>query len=111
MFKGYETYLERFTFSAFKVVDESIVKMRGELKIYDNADLLITNEAGRDEIIARIDKEIEETNNEILRCQKMLSNPNFISKAPKEKVALEEEKLKKHQENLALLKEKKEKLL
>ena len=111
MFEGYEMYLQRFTFSDIKLVDESIIHMKGELKIYDNADLLITNEAGKEDIIARIDKEIEETNNEIARCQKMLSNPNFISKAPKEKVALEEEKLKKHQENLALLKEKREKLL
>ena len=111
MFKGYESYLERFTFSSFKLVDDSIVHMRGELKIYDNADLLITNEAGLDDIIKRIDKEIEETENEILRCEKMLNNPNFIFKAPKEKVALEEEKLKKHKENLALLKDKKSKLL
>ncbi len=111
MFAGYEAYLQRFTFSEFKVVDDSIVSMSGELKIYDNADLLIVNEAGKGEIIARIDKEIAEEENEILRCQKMLSNPNFISKAPKEKVALEEEKLKQHTENLALLKEKKNKLL
>ena len=41
----------------------------------------------------------------------MLSNPNFVNKAPKEKVALEEQKLKQHEENLALLKEKKQKLL
>ena len=41
----------------------------------------------------------------------MLSNPNFVNKAPKEKVALEEEKLKQHKENLALLKDKKNKLL
>ena len=109
MFKGYEAYLERFTFSSFKLVDDSIVNMRGELKIYDNADLLIVNEAGKEDIIKRIDKEIEDTLNEIARCQKMLSNPNFINKAPKEKVALEEEKLKKHQENLALLKDKRSK--
>ena len=111
MFNGYETYLQRFTFSDFKVVDDSIVSMRGELKIYDNADLLIVNEAGKDEILARIDKEILEEENEIARCEKMLSNPNFINKAPKEKVELEQQKLKQHQENLALLKDKKQKLL
>ena len=41
----------------------------------------------------------------------MLSNPNFVNKAPKEKVALEEEKLKQHTENLALLKEKRNKII
>ena len=111
MFEGYEMYLQRFTFSDIKLVDESIIHMKGELKIYDNADLLIVNEAGKDEIIARIDKEIAQEESEILRCEKMLSNPNFVNKAPKEKVALEEEKLKQHKENLALLKDKKNKLL
>ena len=37
-------------------------------------------------------------NNEIARAEKMLSNPNFIAKAPKEKVELEKEKLAKHLE-------------
>ena len=111
MFVGYENYLQRFTFSEIKIVDDSIVNMRGELKIYDNADLLIVNETGKEEILARIDKEIALEENEIARCQKMLSNPNFVNKAPKEKVALEEQKLKQHEENLALLKEKKQKLL
>ena len=111
MFEGYEMYLQRFTFSDIKLADESIIHMKGELKIYDNADLLIVNEAGKDEIIARIDKEIAQEESEILRCEKMLSNPNFVNKAPKEKVALEEEKLKQHKENLALLKDKKNKLL
>ena len=45
---------------------------RGELKIYDFGDLLIDNQAGRDDIIARIDKEIEETKNEIARAEKIL---------------------------------------
>ena len=110
MFEGYEAYLQRFTFSDIKLADDSIVNMRGELKIYDNADLLIVNEAGLEDIIARIDKEIAEEENEIMRCQKMLSNPNFVNKAPKEKVELEQNKLKQHEENLALLKEKKQKL-
>ena len=110
MFKGYEQYLQRFTFSNIKLTDDSIVNMRGELKVYDNADLLIVNESGLAEILERIDKEIAEEENEILRCQKMLSNPNFVAKAPKVKVELEQAKLKQHQENLALLQEKKAKL-
>ena len=38
----------------------------------------------------------------------MLSNPNFIAKAPKEKVELEQSKLNQHRENLKALLEKRE---
>ena len=37
---------------------------------------------------------------EIKRCNAMLSNPGFISKAPKEKIELENNKLKEYQEKL-----------
>ena len=40
----------------------------------------------------------------------MLNNPNFTSKAPEAKVALEREKLAKHQENLQVLLEKRKKI-
>ena len=40
----------------------------------------------------------------------MLNNPNFINKAPEAKIALEREKLAKHQENLQVLLEKKKKI-
>ena len=38
----------------------------------------------------------------------MLSNPNFVDKAPKEKVENERNKLSKHQENLQNLLNKRE---
>ncbi len=111
MFNGFETYLSKFTFSELKFVGEEIVHMNGELKIYDFADLLIVNEAGKDEILARIEKEILEEQSEIARGEKMLGNPNFVSKAPAAKIELEKEKLAKHKENLVSLLEKKRKLL
>ena len=61
-------------------------------------------------MLERIEKEIKETQNEIARCEGMLSNPNFVNKAPEAKVALEKEKLAKHQENLKSLLEKRDKL-
>lgn len=106
MFEGYENYLRRFTFSNINLANDDIVNMRGELKIYPHADLLIVNESGKDEIIARIKKEIMEVEQEIARCEKMLNNPSFIAKAPENKVNSEKEKLAKHQENLISLKEK-----
>ena len=110
MFEGYLTYLERFTFSSIKVVAEDLIDKKGELKLYKDADLLITNEAGAAEMLARIEKEIADIQKEIARCEGMLSNPNFINKAPEVKVNLEKEKLAKHKENLASLIAKKEQL-
>ena len=102
--------MNRFTFSEVKLIGEEILNMKGESKIYANANLLIVNEAGRDEMIARLDKEIELERNEIARGEKMLSNPNFIAKAPKDKIELEQSKLNMHKENLASLLEKRSKL-
>ena len=110
VFDEFLTYLNRFTFSETKLIGEEILNMKGESKIYPFANLLIVNEAGRDEIMARLDKEIELERSEIARGEKMLSNPNFVAKAPKEKIELEQSKLNMHKENLASLLEKKSKL-
>lgn len=45
-------------------------------------------------------KEIEFLKSEILRAETLLSNQKFVEKAPKEKVELEREKLKKFKEKL-----------
>ena len=110
VFDEFFTYLNRFTFSEVKLMGEEILDKKGEIKIYPNANLLIVNEAGREEMIARLDKEIENERAEIARGEKMLSNPNFIAKAPKEKIELEQSKLNMHRENLASLLEKREKI-
>ena len=110
MFNEFLTYLNRFTFSDVKIIGEEIINMKGELKVYSNATLLIVNEAGKEELLARIEKEIENERAEIVRGEKMLSNPNFLNKAPKEKVELEQSKLNMHKENLASLIEKKAKI-
>ena len=110
VFDEFLTYLNRFTFSEVKLIGEEILNMKGESKIYPFANLLIVNEAGKDEMIARLDKEIELERNEIARGEKMLSNPNFIAKAPKEKIELEQSKLNMHRDNLASLLEKRNKI-
>ena len=100
VFDGFNTYLARFTFSEIQNVGKDIINKKGELKVYNYLDLIISNEAGKDELLKRIDAEIALTRSEIERCEKMLSNPNFVDKAPKEKVENERNKLSKHQENL-----------
>ena len=79
MFDNFLTYLNRFSFSDVKLIGEEILDKKGESKIYPTGILLIVNEAGREEMIARLDKEIENERNEIMRSEKMLSNPNFIA--------------------------------
>ena len=110
VFDDFVTYLNRFTFSTVKLIGEEILSMKGDLKVYPKANLLIVNEAGKEDMIKRLDAEIEFEKAEIERANKMLSNPNFISKAPEAKVNLEKEKLAKHEQNLASLIEKRNKL-
>ena len=106
----FQAYLKRFTFSDISFVGDEIINMSGELINLDYCDLLINNSADKEEIIERIKKDIENEKNEILRCERMLQNPNFIAKAPQAKVEQEKEKLELHKANLANLEEKLKKL-
>ncbi|QMS85788.1 valine--tRNA ligase [Candidatus Xianfuyuplasma coldseepsis] len=51
-----------------------------------------------DQEITRLEQELKRLTGEIKRCQGMLSNPNFLNKAPEQKVAQEREKLVNYQE-------------
>ena len=108
LFDDFNIYLARFTFSEIKDVGAELINKKGELKVYNYLDLIISNESGKDELIKRLDAEIALTRSEIERCEKMLSNPNFVDKAPKEKVENERNKLSNHQENLQNLLNKRE---
>ena len=49
----------------------------------------------------RLEEEKKKLESEVLRCEKMLSNKGFISKAPEKKVEEEKEKLKKYKDLLS----------
>ncbi len=68
----------------------------GNLKVW-----IEENESLKKDRLADLNKKIEQVRFEISRAQNMLNNPNFINKAPKEKVALEQEKLEKYKKQLA----------
>ena len=53
----------------------------------------------------RLQAEITRLEAEVIRGEKMLSNPGFVNKAPEAKVNEEKEKLIKYKEMLALAKE------
>lgn len=49
----------------------------------------------------RLEDEKKKLEGEVARCEKMLSNPGFINKAPEAKINEEEEKLEKYKTMLA----------
>lgn len=51
----------------------------------------------------RLEEEKKRLKSEVARCEKMLSNPGFMNKAPQNKIEEEQAKLKKYKEMLAKL--------
>lgn len=100
-------YLKRFAFAEeIKIQDEC----EGNLRVYGCANLVIGDKADREALMAHLNREIERLNREVERGTKMLSNPNFLAKAPKEKVEQEEIKLRDYRNELSVYLEKAEAL-
>ena len=55
-----------------------------------------------EEEIAKCEKELERLTKEIQRCEGMLNNQNFISKAPQAKINAEKDKLTNYREQYDL---------
>ena len=106
----FKTYLDRFSFSNVSYLDSDVTHMPGELFIFNEGECLIAVGGSSNEILARLNKELENEESEAKRSLNMLNNPSFMSKAPQEKIDLEKAKLLTHQENIKSLKEKIEKL-
>ena len=68
--------------------------------------MIILSNENASEIIERLEKELQKEIEETNRCEKMLNNPSFVEKAPKEKVELEKNKLQVHRENIVRIEEK-----
>ena len=81
--------------AAFSVTvdkEDSISKILPTVKIFIPAKELIDKEAE----IKRLEGELAKLQNELDRSNKMLSNPNFLSKAAPEKIEAERAKLEKY---------------
>ena len=78
------------------IPENSISIVRDNLELYMPLEGLIDLEEEK----KRIEAERARLKAEVERCQKMLSNPGFVNKAPKAKVEEEREKLKKYQDML-----------
>jgi len=104
----FKIYLDRFTFANVNIASNL---PDGDLFSFDYADLVISSSINKEEVIAKLKSDIAKEENEIARGSGMLSNPNFINKAPKEKVELEKQKLEQHKLNLKSLQDKLDKII
>ena len=99
LFSEFASYLKRFTFA--KKVEFIFTSKDGKYQKYPfgNYTLYLEVEENKEEKekeIARLKKEIE-------RSKAILNNPNFLAKAPKEKVQNEKEKYENYLKSLASL--------
>ena len=100
VFDGFETYLARFSF-AKEIILTNKANSKGMRYAYKGVNLYIEDEISKEELEAKKAKDIAFLKAEIARSEGMLNNPNFVSKAPKEKVELEKKKLAEFKKKLA----------
>ena len=99
-FDGFETYLKRFTFAKeISFINQPYDK--GMKYTYGQMTLYIEDEISKEELEEKRAKDIAFLESEIKRCEGMLNNPNFVARAPKEKVDLEKEKLAQFKKRLS----------
>ena len=89
-FPGIEEYLKRFLFAS--EVKEGC-KLRGDAFVYEGATLTLEEDIDVDTLRENLRRDEEKLLFEVNRSEKMLGNPGFIAKAPKEKIEAEKEKL------------------
>ena len=113
--QAHENYLSRFiNFESLKLSlytdnsnEDSTVTLLENVKVIIPLNNLINVE----EELTRLTQLENKLISEVERSTKMLSNPNFISKAPEAKVKEEQSKLQKYQDQLAEVRKQKERLL
>lgn len=74
------------------IKDNAIGIIKGEIELYIPFEGLVDLAEEK----KRLEAEKEKLENEVLRCEKMLSNPGFVNKAPESKIKEEKEKLTKY---------------
>ena len=78
------------------ISSDSINIIQEDIEVYIPQEGLIDKEEEK----KRLEEERKRLEGEVARCEKMLSNPGFLNKAPKAKVEQEQEKLKNYKEML-----------
>ena len=96
-FPGIDAYLSRFLFAS--EVKEN-AKLRGDSFVYDTTTLTVEEDVDVATLLDNLLKEKAKLEFEVLRGMKMLGNPGFVAKAPKEKIEAEKEKLEANKAKL-----------
>ena len=88
------------------IPENAISILRDGIELYIPLEQLVDIEEEK----ARLEEEIKRLEGEVARCEKMLSNPGFINKAPEAKVQEEKDKLANYTELLKATRERLENL-
>ena len=107
-----ENYSIRMLCEHFGVVKSVVERWRKRYLIHGEKGLISksTNAPYSEEEKQKIEKELEHLDSEIKRASSMLSNPNFVNKAPEAKVNAERDKLEAYTNQYKSLKERLENL-
>lgn len=97
-FAGIEQYLARFLFAKEVVVSK--IPPKGDSFIYGGTTLVVREDVDPSELKSKLLVEKKALDFEIERGEKILSNPGFVAKAPKEKLDLEKSKLEQNKKKL-----------
>jgi valyl-tRNA synthetase len=97
-----DQYIKKFLNPGKLVIAENIDRIENAFSLI-LADVQVFIPLGSlvdvDDEIKKLKEQLISLENEINRCNKMLSNPGFVNKAPKAKIDEEKSKLAKYQEN------------
>ena len=88
------------------IPENAISILRDGIELYIPLEQLVDIEEEK----ARLEEEIKRLEGEVARCEKMLSNPGFVNKAPEAKVQEEKDKLANYTELLKATRERLENL-
>ena len=103
-FKGFGDYLGRFSF-AQTIVFAKEAPTGGHPFLYPGHSLSVEEAISREELLKKLTDQEKTLQFEIDRSTKMLSNPGFASKAPAEKIKLEQEKIERNKSLLSAVEE------
>lgn len=98
-------YIARFSFAKSLVTTKENIKGVTSI-ILDNLTLFVKDLINKDEMKARLEKDLTQVQFEIKRSEGLLNNPNFVEKAPKVKIDLEKEKYENYKSKLNQILEK-----
>ncbi len=99
-YKDLEAYIARFSFAKTLQIEEKLDSQNGTKFVYNDLIMFVEDDVSEEEKKAKKEKEIETLRSEIARCESMLSNPNFVNKAPAQKVEMEKTKLENFKKKL-----------